>query len=101
MVLFSETIKKAENEKSRLRKFSTYNIIIYNLLEFFRKKCIFACGVWYAFENNLMEMLMETTKELYEAPQCTVVEMDVMQVICTSGTGVHQGFTEDETSYGW
>ena len=46
-------------------------------------------------------MLMETTKELYEAPQCTVVEMDVMQVICTSGTGVHQGFTEDETSYGW
>ena len=35
---------------------------------------------------------METTKEIYEAPLCTVIEVDAQEVICTSGT--HQGFKE-------
>ena len=37
---------------------------------------------------------METTKEIYEAPLCTVIEVDAQEVICTSGT--HQGFEEDD-----
>ena len=28
---------------------------------------------------------METTKEIYEAPLCTVIEVDAQEVICTSG----------------
>ena len=44
-------------------------------------------------------MSMETTKETYEAPLCTVIEVDAVQVICSSGT--HQGFGEDDYSYGW
>ena len=27
---------------------------------------------------------METTKEIYEAPLCTVIEVDAQEVICTS-----------------
>ena len=42
---------------------------------------------------------METTKEIYEAPLCTVIEVEPVQVICTSGT--HQGFKEDDYPYGW
>lgn len=44
---------------------------------------------------------METTKETYEAPLCTVIEVEPVQVICSSGTGSHQGFGEDDYSYGW
>lgn len=40
---------------------------------------------------------METTKEIYEAPLCTVIEVDAQEVICTSCT--HQGF--DEYPYEW
>lgn len=46
-------------------------------------------------------MSMETRKETYEAPLCTVIEVDAMQVICSSGAGTHQGFGEDDYSYGW
>lgn len=42
---------------------------------------------------------METTKEIYEAPLCTAIEVDAQEVICTSGT--HQGFKEDDYPYGW
>ena len=42
---------------------------------------------------------METTKEIYEAPHCTVIEVDAQEVICTRGT--HQGFEEDDYLYGW
>lgn len=42
---------------------------------------------------------METTKEIYEAPLCTIIEVDAQEVICTSGT--HQGFEEDKYPYGW
>lgn len=45
-------------------------------------------------------MSMETTKETYEAPLCTVIEVEPVQVICSSGTGSHQGFGEDDY-YGW
>lgn len=41
---------------------------------------------------------METTKEIYEAPLCTVIEMEVQEVICGSGT--HNGFGEDNP-YEW
>lgn len=43
---------------------------------------------------------METNKEIYETPVCTVLQMEAAQVICTSGTGTHQGFEEDEY-YHW
>ena len=46
-----------------------------------------------------MELSMETTKEIYEAPLCTVIEVDAQEVICTSCT--HQGFEEDDYLYGW
>ena len=42
---------------------------------------------------------METTKEIYEAPLCTVIEVEPVQVICSIVTGSHQGFGED--NYGW
>lgn len=42
---------------------------------------------------------METTKEIYEAPLCTVIEVDAQEVICTSVT--HQRFEEDDYHYGW
>ncbi|WP_262897063.1 hypothetical protein [Bacteroides caecigallinarum] len=38
---------------------------------------------------------METTKERYEAPLCEVLQMDAVQVICTSG--IHEGFEDGET----
>lgn len=41
---------------------------------------------------------METTKDVYEAPVCEVLQMDAVQVICTSG--VHEGF-DDGREYGW
>ncbi len=53
----------------------------------------------YHFVLNMISM--ETTKETYEAPLCTVIEVEPVQVICSSGTGSHQGFGEDDYSYGW
>lgn len=40
---------------------------------------------------------METKKETYEAPICTVIEMDAQQVIC--GSAIHEGLDEDK--YDW
>lgn len=31
-------------------------------------------------------------KELYEAPVCTVIEMEAQQIVCASST--HEGFNE-------
>lgn len=41
---------------------------------------------------------METTKEIYEAPICTIIVVEAQEVICTSGT--HQDF-EEGNYYGW
>lgn len=35
---------------------------------------------------------MEAKKECYEAPVCTLIEMEAQQIICGSGT--HEGFNE-------
>lgn len=43
---------------------------------------------------------MEMTKERYEAPVCEILQMDAVQVICTSGIGTHDGFGDGGT-YGW
>lgn len=40
---------------------------------------------------------MKTNKEQYEAPVCNVVEMEVQQIICVSGT--HAGYEEED--YHW
>ena len=57
------------------------------------------CNGWNYGKYFLIELSMETTKEIYEAPLCTVIEVDAQEVICTSGT--HQGFKEDDYPYGW
>lgn len=57
------------------------------------------CNGWNYGKYFLIELSMETTKEIYEAPLCTVIEVDAQEVICTSGT--HQGFEEDDYHYGW
>lgn len=56
------------------------------------------CNGWNYGKYFLIELSMETTKEIY-APLCTVIEVDAQEVICTSGT--HQGFKEDDYPYGW
>lgn len=35
---------------------------------------------------------METKKERYESPVCTVIEMEAQQIVCASGT--HENFNE-------
>lgn len=57
------------------------------------------CNGWNYGKYFLIELSMETTKEIYEAPLCTVIEVDAQEVICTSCT--HQGFEEDDYLYGW
>ena len=57
------------------------------------------CNGWNYVKYFLIELSMETTKEIYEAPLCTVIEVDAQEVICPSGT--HQGFKEDDYPYGW
>lgn len=49
--------------------------------------------------KNYYSKSMETTKEIYEAPSCTVVQIEAAQVICAS-QNTHQGFEEDEV-YHW
>lgn len=44
-------------------------------------------------------MEIKEMDEIYEAPECKVVEMEPMQVLCSSGFGNHDGFGED--NYGW
>lgn len=50
-----------------------------------------------AFNTCIKTMFMETKKETYEAPVCSVVEMEAMQIVCSSAT--HEGFGEN--SYEW
>lgn len=50
--------------------------------------------------KNHYSKSMETTKEIYEAPSCTVVQIEAAQVICVSGQDTHEGFQEDEV-YHW
>lgn len=68
-------------------------IFVQHSIELFLYRCA-------AIFNNKKKS-METTKETYEAPLCTVIEVEPVQVICSSGTGSHQGFDEDDYSYGW
>lgn len=46
---------------------------------------------------------MKTKKENYVAPKCNTVDVELQQIICTSGTNTnnatHEGFEEDE--YEW
>ena len=49
----------------------------------------------YCSKKQIVNKYMETTKERYEAPLCEVLQMDAVQVICTSG--IHEGFEDGET----